>query len=290
VHYSRNYIRHFIMTPIEERFIGGIERIAGFASRAATDDDFIEQQAQLIFSQLSLRSDRWNLKEIRDLHQSLSARILVLALQQRDIEVDSARIEALLTMLSADTGSRVSLDGVWDAVVDGNRMQWLKKHDDASEALQDFEVALQIPGVTPIANTGKGLSVELIGGNSPLLTGNYPAADALEALVDFSQFQAESIVPITLRRRRAGDFIQPLGMTQNVRLKKYLHTRKASRQTTILDTTLEPGYLVSHCIVLASGKEVLWVPGIGLSEHVKVTANSRPTHRLVIVDLVEETD
>jgi tRNA(Ile)-lysidine synthase len=291
VHYSRNYIRHMIMKPIEARFTGGIKRIAGFATRAAADDEFIEQQAQAIFTLLNLFGDRWDLDEIRGLHQSLFTRILVLALQQREIEVDSARIEALQTMFFADIGGRISLDGMWDAVVDGNHMQWLNKHeDDPSDALADFEVALKIPGVTPITDSGKGLRVELIRGQSTSLPENYPAADALEAFVDLSRFQAESMVPITLRRRRAGDFIQPLGMAQNVRLKKYLHTRKASRQTTILDTTLEPGYLVSHCIVLASGKEVLWVPGIGLSEHLKVKANSEPTYRLVIVDLLEETD
>ncbi|MDR3614031.1 MAG: tRNA lysidine(34) synthetase TilS [Candidatus Obscuribacterales bacterium] len=291
MHYSRNYIRHMIMKPIEERFVGGIERIAGFATRAAADDEFIEQQAQAIFAELDLFDDLWELNKIRGLHQSLFTRILVLALQQREIEVDSARIEALQTILLAEIGGRISLDGMWDAVVEGNHMQWLNKREDfASDSLPDFEVALKIPGVTPIADTGKGLSVELISGKSTSLMDNYPDANALEALVDFSRFQAESMVPITLRRRRVGDFIQPLGMTQNVRLKKYLHTRKASRQSTILDTTLEPGYLVSHCIVLASGKEVLWVPGIGLSEHVKVSANSEPTYRLVIVDLVEETD
>jgi tRNA(Ile)-lysidine synthase len=291
VHYSRNYIRHMVMQPIEERFPGGIERIAGFANRAAADDEFIGQQAQVIFSQLGFQADHWLLDDIRRLHQSLFARILVIALQQREIEIDGARIEALQTILNAENGGRISLDGSWDAVVDGNHMQWLHKNQkDASDALLDFEVAIKIPGLTPIASTGKGLLVEVLEGEAPTLPDNYPAADALEALVDLSRFQAATMVPIILRRRRAGDFIQPLGMTQAVRLKKYLHTRKASRQVAVLDANLEAGYLVSHCIILTSGKEVLWVPGIGLSDQVKVTANTRATHRLSIVDLTEETN
>ena len=291
LHYSRNFIRRMILKPIEERFAGASERIADFAMKAAADNEFIEQQAQVSFVQLRLLGDRWDLTEIRGLHRSLFTRLLVIGLQRREIEVDSARIEALRTMLFAETGSRISLDRTWDAVVDGNHMQWLNKLEvDASVKLQDFEVAVEMPGLTPIPGTGRGLEIKALDISSHQQTQSYPTADALEALVDLSQFQTDSMGSVTIRRRRAGDVIQPLGMTQLVRLKKYLHGKKASRLISNLDTNLESGYLVSHCIVLAAGKEILWVPGIGLSEQMKVKANSRPTHRLLIVDLAEETN
>jgi tRNA(Ile)-lysidine synthetase-like protein len=290
LHYARNFIRKLILEPVEQRFAGAIDRIAKFAIKAAGDNDFIEQQARSIFEQLNLHHDSWMVDEIKLLHQSLLSRILVMALQQRKIEVDSAKIEALLTILGGNFISRVSLDARWDVAIVGKYLQWLQKPGaDGTMTLPDFEVAVRIPGLTPISGTGKGLQIEELESSAHSPSNSFPAAGALEALVDLNNFHLNSNLPIVLRRRQAGDFIQPLGMTEMVRLKQYLHARKANRLAPALAANFERGYLVSQCIILASGQEVLWVPGIGLSERVKVKLNTRPTHRLSIVDLFGET-
>ncbi len=74
-----------------------------------------------------------------------------------------------------------------------------------------------------------------------------------------------------LRTRQDGDFIQPLGINGHQKLKKYLNTRKI------------PNYIKDDLILLTSGKEVLWVVGVGLSDKIKVT--KEPTHIIKIEDL-----
>ena len=279
--YSRNFIRQSVLKPLEERFAGASERIAGFSSKAALDNDFIERQAEITFEQLSLSSDRWDLDELRNLHEALLTRIFALGLRHREIEIDSARIEALQSMLYVGDDYRISLDKTWDVSVDRNHIQWLDKEElEAAEKPAEFEVAVCIPGSTAVPALQKTLIAEKIGDYSPATDGNFPSAESLEVLVDLSKFESTTLI---LRRRRPGDFIQPLGMSQDVRLKKYLHTRKASRQADSLGLSLETGFTVSHCTVLACGQEVLWVPGIGLSEKVKTLAQAKPTHKLSLV-------
>ncbi len=70
----------------------------------------------------------------------------------------------------------------------------------------------------------------------------------------------------TLRKRQNGDIIQPLGLNGTQKLKKYLTEKEI------------PKHEKDDLIFLCSGKEILWAPGIGISEKIKVVNN--PTHML----------
>lgn len=69
---------------------------------------------------------------------------------------------------------------------------------------------------------------------------------------------------LTIRTRRDGDIIQPLGLKGSQKLKKYLNEKKI------------PEYEKDKILLLCSGKNVLWAAGYGLSELIKVIDN--PTH------------
>lgn len=132
------------------------------------------------------------------------------------------------------------------------------------------------PGVTPFPAQNKILSIRVLDkgekeGTS--IAAAFPTSNAFEALVDFSN----AAFPLTIRRRCPGDVIQPLGMNQRVRLKKFIHTRKLS---------LSP-YQRANLAVLADKEEILWVPGIGISEKIRVK-NGQPTHRLYWSDLATD--
>jgi hypothetical protein len=126
----------------------------------------------------------------------------------------------------------------------------------------------------------------------------FPEAHAFEALVDLRSTKS----PLTLRNRRPGDVIQPFGMQTRVRLKKYLHTHlnrqeldafddfsttfgeddqapttQAQNQSTGPKCPLE-GRLPVGSVVIADQDEIIWVPGVGLSEKARV--KDEPTHRI----------
>lgn len=85
-------------------------------------------------------------------------------------------------------------------------------------------------------------------------------------LVDLSEFSFD----FELRTRQDGDFIQPYKLNGHQKLKKYLNNRKI------------PNYEKDNLILITSGKEVLLVTGIGLSDKIKVV--NKPTHIIRIED------
>ncbi len=74
--------------------------------------------------------------------------------------------------------------------------------------------------------------------------------------------------PVYLRARQPGDIIQPFGMQEKTKLKKYLINRGV------------PEYKRDHLPLLVNDEEVLWVVGIGMSELLRV--DKTPTHIITI--------
>lgn len=73
-------------------------------------------------------------------------------------------------------------------------------------------------------------------------------------------------IDFTLRTRKDGDIIQPLGVQGTKKLKKYLMEKQI------------PKHQRDTQIFLCRNSEILWAPGLGISEKIKVVNN--PTHVL----------
>lgn len=74
----------------------------------------------------------------------------------------------------------------------------------------------------------------------------------------------ENYENLTIRGRKDGDIIQPLGMFGSQKLKKYLNEKKI------------PKHEKDNIVFLCKDKEILWAAGLGISEKIKVV--SKPTH------------
>lgn len=83
---------------------------------------------------------------------------------------------------------------------------------------------------------------------------------------DYMAFVSFKTIDFTLRQRKAGDMIQPLGMNGTQKLKKYLISKQI------------PKYERGNLVFLCQNNEILWAPGIGLNEKIKVV--TVPTHVL----------
>jgi len=126
---------------------------------------------------------------------------------------------------------------------------------------------INVPGRNLIPEINYELIIELYSDNSKQaqITAN-PLQLSLNGhsiLADLSRTNP----PLLLRERRPGDRIQPLGMSQIVKLKKYLHTHK----------NIDKHHHYPQ-LLLADQNEVLWLPGIGMSEKIKVI--QMPSHIL----------
>jgi hypothetical protein len=76
-------------------------------------------------------------------------------------------------------------------------------------------------------------------------------------------------------------------MAENVRLKQYLHANKDTDGGLGLLKHLDERAAQRLTPVLADEEEVLWVPGYGLSQKVKVSQGA--THSLTLIDLTHDT-
>ena len=81
---------------------------------------------------------------------------------------------------------------------------------------------------------------------------------------DFKAYISTNKIDFTLRYRKDGDIIKPLGASGSQKLKKYLNEKKI------------PQHKKDKLVLLCQNSEVLWVGGIGLSDKIKVIQN--PTH------------
>ncbi len=87
----------------------------------------------------------------------------------------------------------------------------------------------------------------------------------------YAYVNLKDFTDLTLRHRLPGDIISPLGMRGTQKLKKYLNEKKI------------PQHEKDKLIFLARGNEILWAPGIGLSEKIKVVTT--PTHVIKLTNM-----
>jgi tRNA(Ile)-lysidine synthase len=283
IKYSRNFIRQTILGPIKDRFPGVLERIQRFSADVQVDDEFISSIAAETCAKLELDNDLWDCGQLGHLPRPVLSRIVAKNIQERGIELTHERVELLCGLISSAcseerSSSRFSLNDTWDVKKRANHLWWLNKSI-ASDQPIPFNVKLRIPGSTLLATLGKVFHVECFDVDYPVV---FPLSGQIEALVDLT----ETDKPIFVRRRLAGDFIQPLGMNERVSLKKYLHTHKAASLEPILRQSLDAKWTQTKCIVLANENEVLWIPGVGLSERIRV--RNQPSHKMSILPLAAD--
>jgi len=271
LHYTRNFIRHAVIPLIKERFPDFMNRLETFRTIVSAEEDFLSKKAEELYDSIcdSGGEDVWLNQVFSQLDLAMKRRIIALALESRGIEVSFHRVEQVLELAVSSANQRGSsqnldLDGNWYLTATFNKIRWYARNK--RRRLNFAAVNVKIPGSTILLALDKILKVEVLDPAKSSFSGNFPGASSYEALVDLTRIH----LPLVVRPRRPGDIIRPFGRTESVRLKKYLHTRTDKDAAANLDTATLP--------LLADENEVLWIPGIGLSETLRAVA--RPTHRL----------
>lgn len=290
--YSRNYIRNIVMPLIEDRFSGFVERVENFRRLLEGDDDLLRCLSEDAACELRDPDERvtrhvqtdaycWNLDQFNELPLSLRRRVLYQTLRDLKIEHDYQRIESLLELIDADGSGALSLNDVWEVRIFRGEVIWRRRSKfldedesqdaDESESLLDASTAPIIgsnlsEGTNLLLRLGLSMRIEKL--DTPLDLICFPSAKELQAVVDLSQ--VGNLELLQFRQRKPGDHIQPLGMCNSVRLKKYLHTHKSTETLSFRGKAL----------VLSNDSEVLWVPGCGISQRIAV--RERATHKITI--------
>ncbi|MBF0509688.1 MAG: tRNA lysidine(34) synthetase TilS [Deltaproteobacteria bacterium] len=125
---------------------------------------------------------------------------------------------------------------------------------DSGSATQDFAYPAVIPGRVEIPDSGAALSF-VVSADRP----RDPLPErSNQVVLDYDRLPS----PLEVRNFRPGDRISPMGMGGTVKLKKLFIDLKVPRD----DRKSLP--------LLAYGGEILWVPGLRVSDRIKMTSNT----------------
>jgi tRNA(Ile)-lysidine synthase len=279
--YSRNYIRHKIVPAISERFPDFSLHLDSLAEIADAEDNFMNKLSQQSLEQLqSGNTHIWEIKKLQEQPLALFRRVLNLALKERDIEVSFKRIDEIVSLAigelpSAPHSLYLNLNKNWRIKRTNDELFWQNLREEVHT--RHFEpIQIDIPSINVLTIINSELLIENYQENLYLHSSTAKplqlSFDGQSIFADLSRIK----LPIILRQRLPGDRIQPLGMLQLVKLKKYLHTHKAGKNHSFYPQLL-----------LADQEEVLWLPGIGMSDKIKVI--NSPSHVLKWRQVLSDT-
>lgn len=256
--YNRNFIRNELLTAISARFGDVVPRLEQLRCMLEEEeiifDELVETRAAAMFA----TEQSCPLQSLLSLPRALQRRVLADELRTRGVEVSSDRIASILDI--SGTGGTICLNDEWRVVVKDEHILFEPVGDNDDDACQWIDVERRLDeGLNIIPELGCAIRVV----PQTARPSQFPDEHAEVAFINLSA----PFAPLIARRRRAGDVIKPFGMNEVVRLKRYLQTHRRA-----------DGTHSGRPVVVATNEEIIWVPGVGLSNSVRVL--EAPTHRL----------
>ncbi len=290
--YTRNFLRLDIIPLLLQRFPKLLENMAHLQVICSREDEFLNQMTRAEIN--GERGPGLSIEKLQHLHIALRSRVIAQLMRDQLIEPSFARVERVLEAIAQNRDTRQSLSDGFDLSIKSAQLKIVPTGELACGVVQVARARLLLPPVfLPLPQSGtknivvpwldKAVKIEALANLTEPAEQSFPHRQALSALVDLSNVDGE----LTFRPRQDGDIIWPLGMPGIVRLKQYLHANR-DRQVPAQELLKQLNDTLAQRLtpVLADSKEVLWVPGYGLSEKVKV--RRRATHGITLLEI--ETD
>lgn len=252
---TRNRTRLAIIPYIEQNVNPAFtETLCSTAELLRRDEDYLSQEARDALG-AAAQNGGYDRKKLASLPLPLQTRAIRIALAGAGAEVDieRAHVEKVCALLHAKTGASLDLPGVRVRVSYG----LIVFEKPGRGGAEDYELLLAIPGETV---TPRGVFRAVVSAETTI------AADPYTAYMDLDRLPAD----ITVRQRRAGDRFFPLGAPGRRKLKAYFIDRKVPREARGIP-------------LLTDGDTVLFAPGFGIAETVKIR---RETTRVLRVEYI----
>ena len=233
----RNILRLRAAPALNDAYPGYVEALARFSRLAQADEDYLEAQTKTFLRAHAVRLPiGWRL-DCAEAHEALWRRAMRLL---TGLDSDACVAAAALRLRNR---GKIDLSGGVSAIKTGQSLYLLTK------TVRVAPVPLETPGVTVLP----GVCVITARPDEPR-----PSSDPYSQVVDWDALQGASV-----RTRRPGDRIQPLGMAGTRKLSDYLIDRHVD----------EPMRDITP--IVARGRDVLWVAGVGISDLVRLREGSR---------------
>lgn len=307
--YARNAIRHEIIPKIEAQFPTYAKSILRLAHLAEGDLSILDHITRNQWDALNLADHvpsvfQYGTKRSTTLFCQLAEayqrRLVRHLLEELHIESHFEEVQRIIHFITQDVSSPLSKkiehktqkkqvkmslgttpEGDLRFLLRSDKAFWIEVHPKRNQAYYELiakQVAIPLNGgvVTLPWDAGQAFRVEPFPKRAGIFDmRKLTKAKSKDVLVNVSDYAGKTIV---LRTRQAGDWISPLGMKgKHMKLKAFFIAQKI------------PQELRAEWPVIACGDEILWVPGIGMSESLKVGMRLAPTHTWMLGGTEEVT-
>lgn len=245
----RNALRLNVMPEIEKSYPKAAEAICRYGALARMESDYIARQT-LLFAQerLTILPDGHRILLEGGFEEVLLRRLIR---QICGSGLLSGKMDELIT-LAKETRGKTEVSKEIFAEKTPSALYFLRKDQKKSA-----ELPLVLPGTTHLGENGSILAEEV-------------SLSCRKSRMNEEVLDREALEGAVVRTRREGDRIRPLGCGEKL-LSDYFTDKKIDRP-------------LRDCIpLLAKGNEVLWVCGLGISEHVKIRPETRSAVKLTYI-------
>lgn len=238
---SRNVIRLNVLSELEKINPAAVQGIARTASLMAQDADFLQQQAEatgcVSYSDQAATVD---ISLLIKLHPALQGRVLRAAIARVDslVDIEQTHVSSLIRLCYGQSGKRMDLPRGVVALISGGFLRISRACPSARDISVPFcvgtltlgEQKIEVTVVTSMGMHSKNVEYISLGDTADL----------------------------TLRHRKEGDYIYPLGAGGKKSVKKYLIDKKV------------PLHERDSLVLVARGSHVLAIVGMTVDESAAV--------------------
>lgn len=256
IKYNRNFIRHEILDMAAKKINPDVlTALNRLSELAAETEEIADEYINLIRNDIK-KAEGIDAKRFAKLSKALQNRLIYEMFQDYSLDVDSGKINRVREFINEASAlkspAKYSLNDIFTLYA-GRKFITVQKNSDKIE----FSI--------PVKNTGTYQTPfgEFVIEECKSIPPDMKKNDETYAYAELED------IDFTLRTRRDGDIIQPLGIQGHQKLKKYLNEKKLA------------SYEKDRLILLARGQEIYWAAGCGLSE--KIRAGVKPTHMLKFI-------
>ncbi len=273
--YLRNRLRRHLIPWIEKHYNPGFsENLISMSEILASENAYMKEAAENVLRRWGIETNkreiRIGIEDLLSCHPALQKRIamiLLLKLTPSEKGIGYRHITSVLDLAGGSNPSG-SLDLPFNIHVRRDYGSLVFTKTDLrgrSRAVPEggFFYSVQIPGVLELTNLGTRLRFELTIANGS----EKKPVDLRQVFMDYDKIS----FPLAVRNMEPGDRIRPFGMTGRKKLSDLFIDLKI------------PRFNRSRLPILVDREEVLWIPGIGLSEKVRTTPKTRKILKAEII-------
>jgi len=252
--YSRNYIRNEILPKFEKINKDYLNSFHILSNIACDNESLISEYLKSVHKNI-YNENKIVTEAFVKLSDALKQRIILDLYIKNNLDYSSKRINETIEFIEMNSqiqsGKNFSLSTNLWLFVSKEYIEIIQKKEKLTE-----EIKINKEGIYNFSDYI--FEIKEFNGTESL---NFPNETSLKAYVEINE-----PIDFTLRTRRNGDIIQPLGMNGKMKLKKYLNAKKIKNHNK------------DELILLCKNNEIYWAPLYGLNEKIKVV--KKTTHVL----------